>query len=80
MCATDLDATQESGERVRDAMGDQLAVYVEVVFLDSGSKSGNVDGHMYDAEERESKHGRDRANQSGPINAAKFCNVVSVSD
>lgn len=42
-------------------MGDQLAIDIEVIFFDGGTKSRDVNGDMDNAEEGQSKHGRNGA-------------------
>lgn len=47
-----LNTPHESRQGVGDTMGDQFPIDVEVVFLDSGTQSRNVDWHVDDAKER----------------------------
>jgi hypothetical protein len=70
--STNLYASDESRQSVGDTVGYQLTVDVEIVLLDRGAQSWNVDGNVDDAEERKCEHGGYRAGQSGCVNAAKF--------
>lgn len=45
-------------------MGDQLPIYVEVVFLDSRAKCRYVDWDVDDTEERKGEHGWNGADES----------------
>src|SRR6266480_4782096 len=48
-------------------MGDELAIDVEIVFSSRDAECRHIDWHMQDAEEGESKHGRNGLCQRAPI-------------
>ena len=56
-------------------MSDELAININIIFLDRRPERGHVDGDVDDAEKGKGKHGRYTADESRAIDLAKFCTM-----
>ena len=59
---TYLDAANTPRDGVGDAVSNQLAININIIFFDRSSERGHINRHVDDAKERKGEHGRDGAN------------------